>query len=54
MLQATVEEESDGNYVEEAKDVNRGCSTDIMLLINPVRTPLEKGVKQGERLSFEH
>lgn len=49
MLQALVKG-NDGNYVEVIGEVNKDCSTDIMLYTNPVRIPMGKGVKHGNIL----
>ena len=51
VLKALVEEGIDDNYVRIIEESNTACTTDITLFKNPIRIPIEKGVRQGDPLS---
>lgn len=41
------------DYVEIAKEANTGCAIELTLFANPVRTPVEKDVRQGVGFSSQ-
>ena len=51
VLRALVEQGIDANYVELIKYANTSCSTDIKLFHRDIKTPIEKGVRQGDPIS---